>query len=119
MPSSSTSSTKAKSHPITLLDSDLASVFTHVHPLLVLSLYALQFKAVVADPVATLSSMLLQLSAIQVLYSVTCLPAVGTTVAPKSSAQKAMGGMKKKSDVAFGKRISVSPCMALSSKHNG
>jgi len=101
---SAASSTKRESHPITILDSDLAGVFTHLHPFLVLSWYALQFNAVVADPVSTLSSILLPLGATQILYTMLCLPAVGTS-AKSSGTSKAS---KKRVEAGMGKRMTVS-----------
>ena len=91
--------------PVQLLDSSIAQLYTHIHPFLVLSAYFFQFPSIVADPVATLSSMLLPLGAAQVAYSVLCLPPVGHT----ETVKKVVGARMKTVQVNAGvpKRIMV------------
>lgn len=107
MSSSATGSAKRVSHPITQLDSDIASVFTHVHPLLVLFWFLLQFNATVANPVSSLSSLLLSVCITQMLYVVICLPAVGTgaTSARSSGSSKSSTPLRRAS---LGKKFTVS-----------
>ncbi|KAK8154464.1 GPI biosynthesis protein family Pig-F-domain-containing protein [Phyllosticta citrichinensis] len=95
------------SKPIEPLSTDLARIYTQLHPVLLLSLYALQFKAIVADPVGALASALLPLAALQVLYAAICLPAAGSSAASPSKA--AAGRRKKdgKGEKGFGGRITT------------
>jgi phosphatidylinositol glycan class F len=78
--------------PIELLPTDLARIFTHVHPTLLLSAYYLRFPALVADPVPTLLNSLLPLAIIQISYAVICLPATGSGTKP---AKKPKPGARK------------------------
>lgn len=64
--------------PIELLPNDLARIFSQIHPAILLSAFYLRFPALVADPTSTLLSTLLPLAAVQILYAVVCLPAVGS-----------------------------------------
>lgn len=62
------------SQPIPLLSTPLARTYTHIHPLLLLTLSYLRFPSLVASPVPTLLSSLLLHAAAQLLWVVTCLP---------------------------------------------
>ncbi|KAI9842926.1 MAG: Glycosylphosphatidylinositol (GPI) anchor assembly protein [Sclerophora amabilis] len=70
---------------IDVLKSDSARVFTHVHAILVLSLFYIRFGALVAEPVPSLLSSLLPLLIIQLSYVITCLPVAGAAGAGSSS----------------------------------
>jgi phosphatidylinositol glycan class F len=50
-----------------------------MHPILVLSLYAFKFPALVADPVSTLLSTLAPLAVLQIAFVAVCLPPTGGT----------------------------------------
>lgn len=63
--------------PIQPLRNEIARVYTHLHPALVLSIYALKFPALVADPVPTLLSTLVPLAVLQIVYVAVCLPPTG------------------------------------------
>lgn len=78
---SSTSQTLSlkSSEPIELLPTDLARLFTNVHPAILLSAYYLRFPALVADPVPTLLTSLLPLAVIQASYAIICLPVTGSS----------------------------------------
>jgi phosphatidylinositol glycan class F len=65
--------------PIEPLKNDLARLYTHVHPILVLSVYALKFRALVADPVQTLLVTLVPLALLQTAFVAICLPPTGGT----------------------------------------
>jgi phosphatidylinositol glycan class F len=65
--------------PIEPLHNDTARIYTHVHPVIVLSLYAYKFPAIVADPVPALLSILAPLAVLQVAYVALCLPPTGGT----------------------------------------
>jgi GPI ethanolamine phosphate transferase 2/3 subunit F len=62
------------SKPIEPLDSNGSQILSHLHPALLLSLYAFQFNAIVVDPVPALLNTLFITSAIQITYAVVCLP---------------------------------------------
>jgi phosphatidylinositol glycan class F len=65
---------RAPALPIDTLSTDAARLYTHIHPVLVLSLYALRFNATVADPVPALLQTLAPLAVLQVAYVAVCLP---------------------------------------------
>jgi hypothetical protein len=78
--------------PIEPLNNDAARLYTHVHPVVILSLYAYKFKAIVADPVPALLGILAPLAILQIAYVAVCLPPTGET--PK--VKKSKPGEKKK-----------------------
>ncbi|KAF2468922.1 uncharacterized protein BDR25DRAFT_344134 [Lindgomyces ingoldianus] len=88
--------------PIEHLSNDTAKLYTHIHPILILSLYAFQFKSIVADPVPALLNTLVPLGILQITYVAVCLPPIGSDVAP--AAEKRKPGEKKK--IAPGKLVS-------------
>ncbi len=61
--------------PIELLNSDAARVYTHAYPVLVLALFYVRFNTTVADPVSSLSQLVLPICILQAIYMVICLPA--------------------------------------------
>lgn len=78
--------------PIELLQTDLSRIYTHVHPVILLSAYYLLFPALVADPVTTLFQSLLPLAIIQSSYAIICLPATGSS---SRLSRKAKPGARK------------------------
>lgn len=85
--SSITTSTKpqrdaSKATPIQTLHAGLARVATHVHPFLIFSVYLLQFRSIVAEPVSALTNALFPLVALQVIYAAICLPPTGPSTPP-------------------------------------
>lgn len=91
--------------PIELLPTDLARIFTHIHPALLLSAYYVRFPALVADPTATLLNSLAPLAVIQIIYAVICLPPTGTSPRPakksKASGRKTNDAFSAKALVCF------------------
>ncbi|KAH8725898.1 glycosylphosphatidylinositol anchor biosynthesis protein 11 [Phaeosphaeriaceae sp. PMI808] len=83
----------SKAAPIEPLKNDIARLYTYIHPLIVLSLYAYRFNAIVTEPVPALLSILGPLAVLQVAYVAVCLPPTGET--PK--VKKSKPGEKKKS----------------------
>jgi phosphatidylinositol glycan class F len=71
--------------PIEPLQNDMARLYTHVHPVVILSLYAFKFNALVADPVPALLSLLAPLAVLQIAYVAICLPPTGETPKVKKS----------------------------------
>jgi hypothetical protein len=84
---------RAPAVPIETLHTDAAKFYTHIHPVLVLSLYALRFNAIVADPVPALLRTLVPLAALQIAYVAICLPPTGGSTA---IVEKKKPGEKKK-----------------------
>lgn len=76
--------------PIEPLNTESARWCTRLHPGLVLAVYAVQFKAIVADPVSALLRGLLPLCILQVAYVAICLPPTGanSTPAPKPGSRR-------------------------------
>jgi phosphatidylinositol glycan class F len=82
--------------PISILDTDAAKLYTHIHPILLLSVYAYKFKAIVADPVPALTNTLIWLLALQVAYAAMCLPPMGGGTATAPTEKKKPGEKKKR-----------------------
>ena len=80
--------------PIELLHTNGARTFTHIHPILLLTAYYLQFSALVANPVSGLLASLLPLAIIQTCYIVTCLPSASGSAT--AFGKGARGGHRKK-----------------------
>ncbi|KAH7067434.1 glycosylphosphatidylinositol anchor biosynthesis protein 11 [Paraphoma chrysanthemicola] len=78
--------------PISPLPNDIARTYTHIHPLIILSLYAYKFPSIVADPVPALTSILAPLAVLQIAFVALCLPPTGET--PK--VRKVKPGEKKR-----------------------
>ena len=95
-PVTMTSSNQAplKSQPVEPLPTDLARIFTNVHPVLLLSAYYLRFPALVADPTVTLLQSLPILAALQIAYATLCLPPTGSGTSSKPF-RKSKPGSKK------------------------
>ncbi|KAK4993445.1 Glycosylphosphatidylinositol (GPI) anchor assembly protein [Elasticomyces elasticus] len=92
------------SAPISHLDSDVAKIFTHLQPVLVLTSYYLQFRFLVADPVTTLLTSTVPLSILQTAYVVICLPPTGSS----NVASTPKPGQKRKAakvDAGLGAKI--------------
>lgn len=82
--------------PITILDSDTAKLYTHIHPVLILALYTYKFRSIVADPVPALSQTLVGLSVLQIAFAAICLP-------PTSGDGSVDGGRGKSGEKSGGK----------------
>lgn len=77
--------------PVNVLENDVARLVTHLHPVLLLVLFASQFQSLVNDPVSTLLGTALPLSILQTVYLVLCLPGTGKAPPPK----RGKGGKRK------------------------
>ncbi|KAJ4355525.1 Glycosylphosphatidylinositol (GPI) anchor assembly protein [Didymosphaeria variabile] len=100
---SSQTKPRPPAHPIDILNSDTARLYTHIHPILVLSIYAFQFPSIVADPVPALIKTLIPLAALQIAYVAICLPPTGGTATPVIDKKKP--GEKKKVEGSLAKTI--------------
>ena len=63
-----------RSATVDTLQTESARVYTHIHPILLLSFHAIRFDALVADPVTTLLGSLLPIALLQISYVIVCLP---------------------------------------------
>jgi phosphatidylinositol glycan class F len=72
--------------PIEPLNNDTARLYTHIHPVVILSLYAYKFQHIVADPVPALLSILGPLAILQTAFVALSLPPTGET--PKFEKRK-------------------------------
>ena len=102
-PSSTTEAAKAqaaanlpsapqKIEPTSLLPTSVARTYSHVYPVLVLTLFVGSFQALVRDPVATLSALLPPVAALQAAYCVLCLPPHQTAGLQQQSGNGSAGG---------------------------
>src|ERR1700759_2049041 len=111
----------SKLQPITILDTDTAWLFSHIHPLFVLSSFILSFKSVVEDPVSSLTSLLLPLAAVQMFYVINCLSPVRASKPPPTTKvsvnRKRAGGLaaSDKTENRISRRISVG-CLIMGFK---
>ncbi|KAI0376015.1 Translin [Hypomontagnella monticulosa] len=97
---------------VRIMESPQAQVIRHIHPVLLASLFLARFKALVADPVSTLSSAIPVVMVIQAAYAIACLPAAGSQIA--KPAKKIRPGEKKKSgSEGMGPNIAVTTLVAL------
>lgn len=94
--------------PIEVLDNDVARYYTHLHPVLILSLYYLRFSNVVADPVGSLGTLLIPLSVLQVSYAVLCLPPTGSVVQPLHKPGQRKRSGNGRNDSTLSQKIVVS-----------
>lgn len=93
---SSQTKPRAPASSIEILNNDTARLYTHLHPVLVLSLYAYRFSSIVEDPVPALTNTLIPLSILQIAYVAICLPPTGGSATAAAQAEKRKPGEKKK-----------------------
>jgi phosphatidylinositol glycan class F len=92
-----------KSQPVELLPTQLAGIFTTVHPMLLLSVYCLRFQNLVADPTTALLQSLPILAIFQIAYATFCLPPTGSGTSSKPFKRVKPGA--KKNDTSPSKAI--------------
>lgn len=95
------------SAPIEVLDSDFARLYANFHPLLVLTIYAIRFNAIVAEPVRALTVLLAPVGLLQFIYVVVCLPPTGSSTTSASKSPKGTRGKKAtgKGDGSSGRAV--------------
>jgi len=92
-------------HPVEPLPNTLAQIYTHVHPVVVLSTFLFRFNSLVVDPVSTLLSSALPLAVLQTAYVAICLPSANDVERrPKG---KKGAGAKKVEEMGWGFKIVV------------
>lgn len=90
--------------PISLLQTDAARRYTHVHAPLLFGFYVFRFNALVADPVSTMLNDLPYVALLQLTFCLLCLPPAGTAVAP-GSGEKGAGGNTKVSGESLRRKL--------------
>ncbi|KAK2867972.1 hypothetical protein FQN49_003290 [Arthroderma sp. PD_2] len=92
--------TQAQFHPpIRILSNPTARAYSHLHPVLIASIFGLRFDALVSDPVTTLSTLLPVFAVLQIIYVIICLPTAGTAIGSSNKARssgKIGTGLKRK-----------------------
>ncbi|OJJ67860.1 hypothetical protein ASPBRDRAFT_160478 [Aspergillus brasiliensis CBS 101740] len=72
-------STKPAAPPVHILPTQLATIYSYIHPAALLSAFAARFPALVNDPVSEMAQQLPLLALAQVAYVMICLPAAGSS----------------------------------------
>lgn len=93
-------------HPVEPLPNSLAQIYTHMHPVIVLSTFLLRFNNLVADPISTLLSSALPLAVLQTTYVAICLPSAND-VERRPKGKKGAMGAKKVEELGWGFKIVV------------
>lgn len=88
-PAKPSSTTPASLRAVQIKQTPLAQAARHAAPALLAGLFAVRFSALVADPVATMTSSLPFAAALQVAYAVLCLPVAGSSQAGGGGGAKA------------------------------
>ncbi len=82
--------------PTNVIDNDAARLYNHIHPLVIVASYLLQFRPIVANPVSSLAALLFPLNVLQVVYVVLCLqPTRSVPNPPHTRAGSSKAGRKK------------------------
>lgn len=92
--------------PVQLQSSTASRVYTHIHPILVLSLFYSRLSATVADPVTSLLQLLGPVAFLQVLYSILCVP-ISSTPTSKSSKPSSTQPQQHRKPKAAGRGTSL------------
>ncbi|GLA20456.1 hypothetical protein AnigIFM62618_009030 [Aspergillus niger] len=72
-------SNKPAAPPVHILPTQLATIYSYIHPAALLSAFAARFPALVNDPVAEMAQQLPLLALAHVAYVMICLPAAGSS----------------------------------------
>lgn len=83
------------SQPISVLPTDIARFYTHLHPIIILAVYYFCFPYLVANPVSVLSKALAPLAHLQITYCVVCLPQSSGSSTPASTSLKSPAPRKR------------------------
>ncbi|PWY91323.1 hypothetical protein BO94DRAFT_533455, partial [Aspergillus sclerotioniger CBS 115572] len=71
--------------PVPILPTQLARIYSFLHPAALLSVFAVRFPALVADPVSEMAQQIPLLALAQVTYAMICLPPAGSDVSAAAS----------------------------------
>jgi phosphatidylinositol glycan class F len=87
---------KPRYAPTNVVDNDAARLYNHLHPLVILSSYLVQFRPIVANPVGSLAALLFPLNILQVVYVVLCLQPTGSSPNPPQTRAGSSKATRKK-----------------------
>ncbi|KAI0102746.1 GPI biosynthesis protein family Pig-F-domain-containing protein [Nemania sp. FL0031] len=104
--------TDAPTQAVRTIPTPEAQALRHAHPAILLSLFALRFRALVADPVSTMQSALPVVLALQAAYTIICLPAAGSQGA-KAHRKLRPGEKKKGTPEVAGPNLAVTTLVAV------
>ncbi|GAB7350348.1 hypothetical protein MBLNU459_g0978t2 [Dothideomycetes sp. NU459] len=91
-PASKSVKAPSSSLPIEAFDDAFARIYTHVHPMLLLGVFYMQFTSLVRDPIEALPRIALAVAGLQTVYICVCLPSSNHSQLPP----RAKHGQKKK-----------------------
>ena len=94
--------------PISILSTDAARTFTHIHPVLLLAFYYFRFPSLVANPIPVLLGDILPISLIQIAYVTTCLPPLKSSDLPQPVSRSLKSGQRKRSTAPAKSNESIS-----------
>ncbi|KAI0438853.1 GPI biosynthesis protein family Pig-F-domain-containing protein [Xylaria telfairii] len=104
--------TEAPMEAVRTISSPEAQALRHAHPAVLLALFMIRFRALVADPVSTMQSSLPVVLILQAAYTIVCLPAAGSQAAKAS--RKLRPGEKKKAGLdTVGPNLAVTTLIAF------
>lgn len=103
------------SQPISVLPTDIARLYTHLHPIAILAVYYFCFPYLVDNPISVLSKALAPLAHLQITYCVVCLPQSSGSSTPTPAISKSPATRKrvqfaqsaKSKPASVGSRITV------------
>lgn len=75
-----------ESEPVEILNNEAARLYSYAYPGIVFGLFSVRFGATVADPISSLSQLLLSVCILQAIYMSMCLPAA-TSMRPSLPSQ--------------------------------
>ena len=81
-------------HPVQTKQTPISQTARHALPALLAALFALRFRALVADPVPAMAATLPLTAALQVAYAVLCLPVAGAEGDRAKAARKVKAGLR-------------------------
>ncbi|KAH8159761.1 hypothetical protein CIB48_g8487 [Xylaria polymorpha] len=104
--------TDAPIEAVRTIPSPEAQALRHAHPAVLLALFMIRFRALVADPVSTMQSSVPVILALQAAYTIVCLPAAGSQAA--KAPRRLRPGEKKKAGLeTAGPNIAVTTLIAF------
>ncbi len=93
-PSSNPAQPSYTLHPVQTKQTPISQTARHALPALLAALFALRFRALVADPVSAMAATLPLTAALQVAYAVLCLPVAGADGNHAKAARKPKAGTR-------------------------
>lgn len=97
--------------PIHIKQTAAAQASRHVFPVLLVAIFAVRFKSLIADPVSSMYSTYPMIVALQFAYALVCLPAAGSQ--SSKPGRKPRPGEKRKSSDGTGSSATVTALLSL------